>query len=166
MKDERGGNGDTLKVVKKRTKVLIGVGVGVVVALLLAGALLLRPPAPYDFLRGARLEGVHIHSDAVLVVTGTGPTSPPKWTETVTRSYWTPRTYAELEKSAPPEMASKGWRAPVLPFPETVPFLFFDNGIEKVDIAPKTGGGCYVHIRTQPNTKDRVQAWLWNLTHR
>ncbi len=158
---------DTLFRLKKRTKVLAGVGAGGVVMLLLAGALLLQPPVPYEFLRGARFEGVHTYSIGTVVSHSIGPTTPPKYVETATRSYWTAQSFAELEKSAPPELAMQGWGAPVPQHDLVNPLLIFFKGTgESVQISEANTGGCYIHLLSRANALDRIQSRLWKLTHR
>ncbi len=159
--------GVTLFLVKKRTRVLVGVAAGVVVLLLLAGALLLQPPVPYDFLRGAKFNGVWTYSIGTVVSRSVGPSTPPKFSDTVSRQYWTPRSLAELEKPATSELLLKGWSGPAHKGPYDEPLLHFRTlAGESIQISPAENGGCYVNLSSMPNTLDRFQSWLWNLTHR
>ncbi len=147
---------------------LVGVGLGVVV-LLLAGALLLSPPAPYDFLRGARFEG--ITTGRVQVVTtpsSTGATAArTPGAELAYRRFRTTLSAAEVEKSASRELAADRWRGPLaVSFSSHTMWLHTRGPGESVQITPDESGGCYIHLRSPPTITDRVQAWLWSLTHR
>ncbi len=145
---------------------LIGGGVGVVVLLLLAGALLLRP-APYEFMRGARLDGVGTYSVSIVLVGKVVPAPSKKANERAERQYWLPQSLSEIEKSATLELNAEGWKGP-LPMPDANErCLWFKRGVsETINILPAEGGGSEVFIESRATPTDRFRAWLWNLTHR
>ncbi len=154
--DGRAAKRDTLTTLKKRTKVLIGVGAGVVVLLLLAGALLLDPPVPYQFLRGARIDGVQVYT-----AYPSGPASGTPQPATVRRLYWLPQSADEVGKLAVEELAGEGWAYRFSGPDSTSQVALSKSADELALIGPAVDGGTHVDLRLRATLADRLQAWQW-----
>ncbi|MEX2244146.1 MAG: hypothetical protein WD716_09910 [Fimbriimonadaceae bacterium] len=146
---------------KKRTKVLTGVGAGAVVLLLLACALLLQPPVPYDFLRGSTYKGTSLQN----------PDLNPDWPgvrfgvgqlgDLVVEEFWTDEPIEEVRARADQEFPeiTQTWG----PLEGSI-FAFYSS--ENSIICQTVDDGTSITIARVPKTADRLHVWLWKLTHR
>ncbi len=140
---------------------LIGVAAGVVVLLLLAGALLLRPPSQYDFLRSAKFDSLSIYPDHA-PPTGVAKSTP----DIAQRQYWLPQSDDYVYKLAGDELAVKGWTGSIIVSHATPAVSYTKGAGESILIWPAEGGGTHVLVWSPAGFPDRVQDWFWKLTHR
>ncbi len=152
--------GVTLFMVKKRTKVLIGVAAGVVVLLLLAGALFWRP-TPYEFMRGARFEGVWIRSQRLIMVSSSGVVRPPSSIASSTlRKYWLPQSLSDVEVIATRELKADGWDQPIQTANRLKDTFYMKDNEGSIQIMSHDGGSLVI-ISSETAWVDRLQSWLW-----
>jgi hypothetical protein len=157
--------GDKLRPLRKRA-LLIGAG-AVCVFLLLAGALLLPPPLPYAFMRGARLEDVSAAQIQIFIVGATGPSSTPTPPMLAFLRYRTSKSPSTIENIASPELAKHGWGAPkARPYGNQEYWIYARGANESIQVIPDEEGGCYIHLIAPATSLDRIKARLWDLTHR